>query len=128
MGVKASIVPEHLHTALRVRDMEGAIRFYTEVMGLQVQRVGGPDPNRPGSVWLQGVQLVRAEEQDTANKGVLDHIGFSVANLDAIVESVVAAGTALEAPIRESTLPNGLKMKLVFFRDPEGNRIELTQR
>ena len=128
MGVKAAIVPEHLHTALRVRDLEGALRFYTEVLGLQVQRVGGPDPARPGSVWLQGVQLVRAAEQDTANKGVLDHIGFSVANIDAIVESVVAAGTPLEAPIRETTLPDGQKMKLVFFRDPEGNRIELTQR
>ena len=128
MGVKAAIVPEHLHTALRVRDLEGALRFYGEVIGLQVQRVGGPDPSRPGSVWLQGIQLVRAEEQDTANKGVLDHIGFSVANIDAIVESVVASGTALEAPIRETTLPDGQKMRLVFFRDPEGNRIELTQR
>jgi catechol 2,3-dioxygenase-like lactoylglutathione lyase family enzyme len=128
MAVKAAIVPEHLHTALRVRDLEGALRFYGEVIGLQVQRVGGPDPSRPGSVWLQGVQLVRAAEQDTAEKGVLDHIGFSVANIDAIVESVVAAGTELEGPIRETTLPDGQKMKLVFFRDPEGNRIELTQR
>jgi catechol 2,3-dioxygenase-like lactoylglutathione lyase family enzyme len=128
MAIKAAIVPEHLHTALRVRDLEGALRFYGDVVGLQVQRVGGPDPNRPGSVWLQGIQLVRAAEQDTAEKGVLDHIGFSVANIDEIVESVVAAGTELEGPIRETTLPDGQKMKLVFFRDPEGNRIELTQR
>ena len=98
------------------------------MIGLAVNRVGGPDPSRPGSVWLEGVQLVRAAEQDTADKGVLDHIGFSVANIDAIVASVVAAGTALEGPIRETTLPDGQKMRLVFFRDPEGNRIELTQR
>src|SRR6476661_8102647 len=103
MAVKAAIVPEHLHTALRVRDLEGALRFYSEVIGLQVQRVGGPDPSRPGAVWLQGVQLVRAAEQDTAEK-------------------------ELEGPIRETTLPDGQKMRLVFFRDPEGNRIELTQR
>jgi catechol 2,3-dioxygenase-like lactoylglutathione lyase family enzyme len=126
--VKAQIVPDYLHTALRVRDLERALTFYTEVVGLSVQRVGGPDPQRPGSVWLDGVQLVRAESQNTAEKGVLDHIGFSVANLDAIVDSVVASGVALEAPIRETTLPNGQKMRLVFFRDPEGNRIELTQR
>ena len=128
MGVTAAIVPEHLHTALRVRDLEAALRFYTEVIGLKELRRGGPDASRPGSVWLQGVQLVRAAEQDTAEKGVLDHIGFSVANIDAIVESVVAAGTPLEAPIRETTLPDGQKMRLVFFRDPEGNRIELTER
>src|SRR5438093_13305134 len=104
MGVTAAIVPEHLHTALRVRDLEGALRFYTEVLGLRVQRVGGPDPSRPGSVWLPGLQLVRAEEQDTADKGVLDHIGLSVANIDAIVESVVAAGTELEGPTGATTL------------------------
>src|SRR5262245_7420070 len=107
MGVRATIVPDHLHTALRVRDFEGAVRFYTEVMGLSVLRVGGPEASRPASAWLPGLQLVRAAEQDTANKGVLDHIGFSVANLEAIVESVVAAGTELEAPIRETTLADG---------------------
>ena len=128
MAVKAQIVPDYLHTALRVRDLEGALRFYTEVVGLAEQRRGGADPSRPNSVWLDGVQLVRAESQDTAEKGVLDHIGFSVANIDAIVASVTAAGVELEAPIRETTLPNGQQMRLVFFRDPEGNRIELTQR
>ena len=126
MGVTAKIVTEHLHTALRVRDLERALRFYTEVMGLAETRRGPGE--RPNSIWLEGVQLVRAAEQDTAEKGVLDHIGFSVANIDAIVESVVAAGTELEAPIRETTLPNGQTMRLVFFRDPEGNRIELTER
>ena len=29
---------------------------------------------------------------------------------------------------KKTTLPSGQAMKLVFFRDPEGNRIELTQR
>ena len=128
MPVKARIVPEHLHTALRVRDLEAALKFYTEVVGLAVARVGGPDPSRPGSVWLEGLQLVRAESQDTAEKGVLDHIGFSVANINQIVDSLTSNGVALEAPLRETTLPNGQQMKLVFFRDPEGNRIELTER
>lgn len=126
MAIKAQIVPDHLHTALRVRDLEAALAFYTGVIGLAETRRAAGD--RPGSIWLEGVQLVRAAEQDTSEKGVLDHIGFSVANIDAIVASVVAAGTELEAPIRETTLPNGQKMRLVFFRDPEGDGIELTQR
>ena len=127
MAFKAEIVTDHLHTALRVRDFEGALRFYTEVLGLEVSRTGG-DPAKPGSAWLQGLQLVRAESQDTSEKGVLDHIGFSVGNIEAIVERLVANGVDLEAPLRETMLPTGQKMKLVFFRDPEGNRIELTQR
>jgi catechol 2,3-dioxygenase-like lactoylglutathione lyase family enzyme len=127
VSVRAKIVSEHLHTALRVRDLEGARRFYGEVVGLAETRVGG-DPARPSSVWLEGIQLVRAEEQDTREKGVLDHIGLSVANLDEIVASLTGGGVALEAPVRETTLPNGQRLRLVFFRDPEGNRIELTER
>jgi catechol 2,3-dioxygenase-like lactoylglutathione lyase family enzyme len=127
MAFAAEIQPEYLHTALRVRDLERALTFWTDVVGLKVDRVGG-DPRRPNSVWLQGIQLVRAEAQDTAEKGVLDHIGLSVLNLEAIVERLGASGVPLEAPVRETTLPSGQKMRLVFFRDPEGNRIELTQR
>ena len=127
MSVRARLVPEHVHTALRVRDLEGARRFYGEVVGLAETRVGG-DPARPSSVWLEGIQLVRAEGQDTAEKGVLDHIGLSVANLDEIVASLETSGVALEAPVRETALPSGQRMRLVFFRDPEGNRVELTER
>jgi len=128
MTVRARIVPDYLHTALRVRDLEKALAFYRDVMGLNIQRSGG-DPARPNSVWLDGIQLVRAETQDTAEKGVLDHIGFSVANVDEIVASVQAAGIAVEGTgVRETTLPNGQKMRLVFFRDPEENRIEVTER
>ena len=127
MSVRARMVPEHVHTALRVRDLEGARRFYGEVVGLAEARVGG-DPARPSSVWLEGIQLVRAEAQDTAEKGVLDHIGLAVANLDEIVSSLTGSGVALEAPVRETTLPSGQRLRLVFFRDPEGNRVELTER
>lgn len=127
MTVKARIVPENLHTALRVRDFEAALRFYTEVFGLEILRTSG-DAARPTSAWLPGLQLVRAAEQDTAEKGVLDHIGFSVANIEEIVASLTANGVALEAPMREMTQPNGQRLRLVFFRDPENNRIEITDR
>jgi catechol 2,3-dioxygenase-like lactoylglutathione lyase family enzyme len=123
LSVEAKIHAEYLHTALRVRDLEGAVRFYTTVVGLNEQRRGA------NGVWLDGVQLVQAPaEQDPANKGVLDHIGFALHNLDEVVESLTTNGVELEARVRETTLPNGQPMRLVFFKDPEGNRIELTER
>lgn len=122
MSVEAKIHADFFHTALRVRDLEGAIRFYTQVLGLKEQRRGA------NGVWLDGVQLVKTEG-DTSSKGVLDHIGFALHNLDEVVASLRANGVELEAPgVRETTLPNGQKMRLAFFRDPEGNRIELTER
>ena len=121
MSVEAKIHADYLHTALRVKDLEGAVRFYTQVVGLREQRRGA------NGVWLDGVQLVQAPGE-TSEKGVLDHIGFALRNLDDVVASLQANNVELEAPVRETTLPNGQKMRLVFFRDPEGNRIELTER
>ena len=123
MSVEAKIHADFLHTALRVKDIEGAVRFYTQVVGLKEQRRGGP------SVWLDGVQLVGAADSDPSNKGVLDHIGFALHNLDEVVASLRANGVELVEPgVRSTTLPNGQAMRLAFFRDPEGNRIELTER
>lgn len=123
MSVEAKIHADFLHTALRVRDLEAAVRFYTQIVGLKEQRRGA------NGVWLDGVQLVQAPpDQDVGAKGVLDHIGFALRNLDDVVASLQANRVELEAPVRQTTLPNGQSMRLVFFRDPEGNRIELTER
>jgi|SRR5579884_1648947 len=127
MAVKAQIRPENNHTAMRVADLEAAVKFYTEVVGLDVQRANG-DPNRPSAVFLPGIQLVRYEG-DVSNKGVLDHIGLSIGNMDEIVESLRAAGVELENNrVNDATRPGGPRVRTAFFRDPEGNRIELVER
>jgi catechol 2,3-dioxygenase-like lactoylglutathione lyase family enzyme len=54
----------------------------------------------------------------------LDHIGFDVENLEALVSSLEAKGIKLEAPIRQ--VPN-TKVKVAFLTDPWGTYIELTE-
>jgi catechol 2,3-dioxygenase-like lactoylglutathione lyase family enzyme len=130
MPIKAQIRPENNHTAMRVRDLEASVRFYSEVVGLDVQRKQGDDPNRPTAVFLPGLQLMRATDaHDTTVKGVLDHIGLAVGNMDEIVASLKAAGTGLENDrINDNTRPGQPRVRTCFFRDPEGNRIELIER
>lgn len=119
--------PETHHTAMLVRDLEAAVRFYTEVLGMKVRSVQG-DPERPRAVFLPAIQLVRAAEQDTSEKGVLHHIGVSVANLDELVENLQAAGVPLEGSVNDLTQPGGPRVRTAFFLDPECNRIELVER
>src|SRR5438552_3565609 len=126
MPVKAQIRAEHNHTAMRVGDLEAAVKFYTEVVGLNVLRANG-DPNRPTAVFMPGIQLVRAEG-DLSNKGVLDHIGLSVGNMDEIVASLRGAGVGLENDRINDNTRDGQRVRTCFFRDPEGNRIELVER
>ena len=54
----------------------------------------------------------------------LDHIGFEVKNLDALVKNLETSGTKLEAPPR--MVPNS-NVKIAFLTDPWGTYIELTE-
>jgi catechol 2,3-dioxygenase-like lactoylglutathione lyase family enzyme len=55
----------------------------------------------------------------------VDHIGFEVKNIDAVVAKLAAAGIKTGAPVRNS--PNAAGLKTVFVTDPWGTDIELTQ-
>ncbi len=54
---------------------------------------------------------------------VLDHIGFSVADLDATMRQLAADGVKITSPVRE--VPN--LFKIAFIEDPWGTRIEVVQ-
>jgi catechol 2,3-dioxygenase-like lactoylglutathione lyase family enzyme len=55
---------------------------------------------------------------------VLDHIGFDVKNMDAIVKKLEAAGIKLDRPV--VTQPTG--SKLTFIHDEWGTSVELNER
>ena len=127
MAFEARVGTDH-HTAMRVRDLERVLKFYQETVGLKELRRQG-DPARPTGVFLPAIQLIRAESQDVAEKGVLDHIGLIVQNLDEIVANLKRNGVELERPVNEVRRPDGsVGARTAFFRDIEGNRIELVER
>lgn len=118
---------EHHHTAIRVRDMEAMVKFYGELLGLPYIRQLN-DAQGPRVVWFQAVQLVRADGPLDPKVGTMDHLAVSVLNIDAMAERLVRAGTTLEAPVANQDVPEiGMHLANVFFRDPEGNRVELVQ-
>jgi lactoylglutathione lyase len=125
MPVRARVSPANNHVALRVKDLERAVDFYENVVGLERIRFMG-DPARPRTVFFPGIQLVRAEEDDTSIKGVYDHVGISVENIEEVCANLEARGVEFETPLTERHFPEiNQGLKLAFFRDPEGNRIEL---
>jgi len=54
----------------------------------------------------------------------LDHIGFEVKNLDALVQKLEAQGIKFDVPVRR--VPN-TNLKIAFLTDPWGTYIELTE-
>ena len=75
---------------------------------------------------LPGVNLSFSAGKDVvATKGrALDHIGFEVKNLEALVKKLDGQGIKIESPIRQ--IPN-TNLKIAFVTDPWGTYIELTE-
>lgn len=114
------------HVAIKVKDLDAAVHFYHDLVGLPILMKIGPEDN-PRSVFVSGIQLSRQTEDPGPNPhGVFDHIGIAVDNLEEVCAHLEAAGCHAEIPLERRTLPGiNRDILLAFYRDPEGNRLEL---
>lgn len=114
------------HASILVGDTARALRFYRNVLGLP------PASQRPAlgypGAWLetgQGQQLHLLELPGAGRGGAAGHGGrdyhlaFAVADLDAAVAALQAAGI-------DFTLSRSGRRAL-FCRDPDGNALELVE-
>lgn len=108
----------------RARDPEAVQRWYTDVLG-----VPGPPPSYDDPSWWQeaGPTVLAPFAADSADSEVHFErpeqqwsINFRVADLDAMVAQVRAAGT--EVTVDPQTYPNG---RFARCNDPEGNPVHL---
>lgn len=110
------------HVSLNVTDTESSLSFYRDTLGMTV--LPRPPFPFPGA-WLDagdGRQVHLIETSDVP-PDVGQHVAFHVADVDAAVGHVRAAGFEVsdarsvpDTPIRQA-----------FALDPDGNRVELTQ-
>lgn len=124
----AAIDYENLHVAIRVRDMDQALAFYRDLVGLPVVRWTGEKDN-PIMVWLPGVQLGRREVEPGENPhAILDHIGIALKDVEAVHNRLQAAGLTPERPYGKTHFPSvNRDVQTVFYRDPDGNLVEFLQ-
>ena len=145
------------HIAVGVRDMEVALGFYRDVLGLRVtadkieefsQGPGLPPAKRRACYlrWVDGphASFIVLDQQITNEitgepaalfqMGV-HHFAFWVDDLAGMMERVRAAGVIVlmggDGPGADTEMygePPGGRVKSVFLRDPEGNYVQLDQR
>ena len=119
-----------IHTMLRVGDLEKAIKFYTEVFGMQeLRREDFPDarfslgfvgfgPERDHSV----IELTHNWDTDDYEMGNgYGHVAIQCDDLQATCEKVKASEGELVSEPRK--MPGGPVM--AFAKDPQGYMLEL---
>jgi len=116
---EAPILPILDHIHLNVPDQAKAVEWYQKNFG------GQPMTEAPDRLMLGDTRLIflRNANGQPSSGSALDHLGFSVADLDAKMKELEAAGAKIVSPVREAA---GL-FKLGFVDDPWGTRIEVVQ-
>jgi catechol 2,3-dioxygenase-like lactoylglutathione lyase family enzyme len=111
------------HTHFFVTDYVAAQKWYAD-------HFGGTPGKRLSflTVMVPGSEITFSQTdmpQAPSEGRLIDHIGFEVRGLDAFVAKLQAEGIKTDAPVRNSTLVNGLR--IVYITDPWGTKIELTE-
>jgi catechol 2,3-dioxygenase-like lactoylglutathione lyase family enzyme len=144
------------HVNLVVADLERMAAFYSAALGLTVTKrvtISGPWIDR--TVGLAGVEaeviyldppagprveLIRYVRPSgdrpgglgESNTPGLRHLAFRVSDIDAAVRTLRAAGVEFFSEVQgvpdsQVTYAGGVRKRLVYFRDPEGNLLELCE-
>ena len=130
-----------LHTMLRVRDLDAALRFYRDQLGLEEVRRRVDEKNRYTLVFLAAPEDAPAAK-DMLNAGKRDssvieltynwdtedygearhfgHLAYEVDDLYATCEKLMKAGVTINRPPRDGNM--------AFVRSPDKHSIELLQK
>jgi catechol 2,3-dioxygenase-like lactoylglutathione lyase family enzyme len=120
------IVGTH-HIALATRNFDRLRDFYAETLGLPIL---GCFPGERILFLDAGSTALELIEEGTPDRstGLIgwSHLALEVADLDAAHAALTARGIPFHIP-PESYLPISPTVRIAFFRDPDGNEIELIQ-
>ena len=144
------------HVNIVVTDLERMLDFYTRVLGLVVSKrvtisgdwigaVVGLSDVYADVVYLElksgpRIELIRynrpalgrIEETGRPNLPGLRHIALNVNDLDGLVARLRENGVQFFSPVQtvpdsQVSYADGARKRLVYFRDPEGNVLELCE-
>jgi catechol 2,3-dioxygenase-like lactoylglutathione lyase family enzyme len=140
------------HCGLTVRDIERSIRFYTELIGLElawrqesntpyIERLTGvpgthllvaylrpPGSDGPYVELLQYLAPPGTPVDTTPNNPGTGHVCFFVPDLDEAHARLTAAGVEFVSPPNLITAGVHEGSKTVYLLDPDGIRVELFER
>ena len=119
------------HIVLTTRDLQGCIRFYTEVLGMKLERFKTPTEERLALKF--GQQKINVHEwgkeftprAHVAAPGTLDLCFIAAIPLSEVIARLAAANVGiLEGPVRKTGARGPIDS--VYVRDPDLNLVEIS--
>jgi lactoylglutathione lyase len=140
MATQGDMTMRYLHTMLRVRNLDDALDFYVNKLGLKETRRRVDEKNRYTLVFLAGSDDLGSVEQskkdgrphmeveltynwDTEDYGearYFGHLAYEVDNIYETCERLMKAGVTINRPPRDGVM--------AFVRSPDKHSIELLQK
>jgi len=113
---------EHVHLWVPAAEVSKAQAWYAKTFGGKAgTRNNSPIVDVPGGQ----IRFAVADAKQSPTRGrVLDHIGFDVRNIGAMVKKLEADGIKLDEAVRKSASGN----TVTYITDPWGTRVEIVER
>jgi catechol 2,3-dioxygenase-like lactoylglutathione lyase family enzyme len=120
------------HIVLTTRDLQACIRFYTEVLGMKLERFRTPSEERMALKF--GAQKINLHEwgreflprAHVAVPGSLDLCFIAAVPLGEVIDKLEKAGIRIiEGPVPKTGAVS--KLRSVYVRDPDLNLVEISE-
>jgi len=119
------------HVAIRAKDFDASVRFYTETLGFRKQASWGEGDGRAAMLDTGNgscLEVFAGGSPDAKPEGAILHLALHAADVDAAIARVRAAGAQITmepATIDVPSQPAAMSIRLAFFKGPDGEVIEL---
>ncbi|MGG3467052.1 VOC family protein [Neobacillus pocheonensis] len=118
------------HVGIMVNDMDESLEFYQKILGLELRnRVWLNDTIELAFLFFPEQPSVEVElvyGGPVENEGIVNHLAFTVENIEAELVRFKKAGIKLVDEQPRSILNN--TVKIAFFQGPNGEKLELVER
>ena len=107
----------YLHTMLRVRDLDAALDFYVNKLGLAVARKVESEKGRTAPL----VELTyNWDTEDYGEARYFGHLAYEVDDIYALCDKLMKSGVTINRPPRDGSM--------AFVRSPDNQSVELLQK
>lgn len=115
------------HTQIYSHDVPKAMAFYMALGFRMTEYIGAEADSAPPAIWLQRKGATQDVVFNTGRGPQLHHFAFTVSGVENLIMAAdIAAATGRAAAVERGPGRHGISGALfMYFRDPDGHRVEL---